>query len=122
SGESAEKIRTGQQTCPSSFSKEVLTPVLPNTLLEAKAHPPSALSSAHPCLPGSVLAGFLELRGRRIVGACGAIWYAVPGRFLMSLPYQAMLNPDPLELRRMIRETGAFGARFPSASWTGLES
>jgi hypothetical protein len=40
----------------------------------------------------------------------------------MSLPYQAMLNPDPAELRRMIRETGAVGARFPSASWTGLES
>ena len=40
----------------------------------------------------------------------------------MSLPYQAMLNPDPAELRRMIRETGAFGARFPSASWSGLES
>ncbi len=53
---------------------------------------------------------------------CGAIWYAGPGRFLMSLPYQAMLNPDPAALRRMIRETGAFGARFPSASWTGVES
>jgi hypothetical protein len=40
----------------------------------------------------------------------------------MSLPYQAMLNPDPEELRRMIRETRGFGARFPSLSWTGLES
>jgi len=40
----------------------------------------------------------------------------------MSLPYQAMLNPDQEEVRRMIRETGAFGARFPSLSWTGLES
>jgi hypothetical protein len=40
----------------------------------------------------------------------------------MSLPYQAMLNPDPAELRRMIRDTGAFGARFPSSSWAGLES
>ena len=40
----------------------------------------------------------------------------------MSLPYQAVLDPEPTELRRMIRETGAFGARFPSASWTGLES
>jgi hypothetical protein len=68
------------------------------------------------------LARFLELRGRHTIKACGAIWYTVPGRFLMSLPYQAMLNPDPDELRRMIRETGAFGARFPSLSWTGLES
>jgi hypothetical protein len=73
-------------------------------------------------IAGSVLARFLELRGRRIVRACGSLWYAVPGRFLMSLPYQKMLNPDFDELRRMIRETGAFGARFPSLSWTGLES
>jgi hypothetical protein len=40
----------------------------------------------------------------------------------MSLPYQATLNPNPEDLCRMIRETGAFGARFPSLSWTGLES
>ena len=40
----------------------------------------------------------------------------------MSLPYQKMLDPDPGELRRMIREAGACGARFPSLSWTGLES
>ena len=72
--------------------------------------------------PGSVLARFLELRGRRIVKDCGATWYAGPGHFLMSLPYEAMLNPDQKELRRMIRETGAFGARFPSASWSGVES
>jgi hypothetical protein len=40
----------------------------------------------------------------------------------MSLPYQKMLNPDPDELRRMIRDTGVCGARFPSLDWTGLES
>jgi hypothetical protein len=40
----------------------------------------------------------------------------------MSLPYQTMLNPDPAELRAMIREHGAIGARFPSTNWTGLES
>jgi hypothetical protein len=79
-------------------------------------------SSAPVHLPGSVLARFLELRGRKIIKACGALWYTVPGRFLMSLPYESMLNPDPEEVRRMIRETGAFGARFPSLSWTGLES
>jgi hypothetical protein len=73
-------------------------------------------------VPGSVLARFLELRGRRITKACGALWYTVPGRFLMSLPYQAMLNPDRDELRRMIRETDALGARFPSLAWNGLES
>src|ERR1700749_4274347 len=56
----------------------------------------------------SVLARFLELRGRRIVRACGALWYTVPGRFVMSLPYQTMLNPDPDELHRMIRDAGVF--------------
>jgi hypothetical protein len=64
----------------------------------------------------------MELRGRRIIKACGTVWYAAPGRFLMSLPYQAMLNPHPGELRRLIRETATAGARFPSTQWTGLES
>ena len=83
---------------------------------------PSVERCARATFPGSVLARFMELRGRHIVKACSALWYTLPGRFLMSLPYQSMLNPDPLELRRMIRETGAFGARFPSLSWSGLES
>jgi len=78
--------------------------------------------SAHHHLPGSALARFLELRGRRIVGACGALWYTVPGRFLMSLPYQTMLDPDPGELSRLIRDCWACGARFPTSAWTGLES
>jgi len=96
--------------------------VLPNSLLEANSHTPSSAFSTHIHFPGSVLARFLELRGRRIVKDCGAIWYAGPGHFLMSLPYQAMLNPDPRALQRMIRETGAFGARFPSGSWSGVQS
>ena len=93
-----------------------------DTLLEAKSHAHSSDDAAPRHFPGSVLARFLELRGRRIVTACGAVWYSVPGGFLMSLPYQAMLNPDPKELQQMIRETKAFGARFPSRSWTGLDS
>ncbi len=96
--------------------------MLPKTILAGNAHVPSSGFGARLHFPGSILARFLELRGRRIVKDCGAIWYAGPGRFLMSLPYQAMLNPDPAELRRMIRETGTLGARFPSASWNGLES
>jgi len=70
----------------------------------------------------STLAHFLELRGRRIVEACGASWYTVPGRFLMSLPYQKMLDPEPGELVHLIREAAACGARFPSQRWTGLSS
>jgi hypothetical protein len=93
-----------------------------NTLLESLTHAPSTEDPAHLRFPGSALARFLELRGRRIVRACGAVWYAVPGRFLMSLPYQAMLNPEPGELRRLLRETHTVGARFPSTEWTGLES
>src|SRR5215469_3131285 len=72
--------------------------------------------------PGSALARFLEMRGRRIVKGCGTLWYAVSGRFLMSLPYQSMLNPDPDELREMLRRAGAFGVRFPSVNWTGIAS
>jgi hypothetical protein len=103
---------------------------MPSALLEPKllgrSNPGVAFQSveepARTHFPGNGLARFLELRGRRIIRACDALWYMVPGRFLMSLPYQAMLNLDPDEVRRMIRETGAFGARFPSLSWTGLES
>jgi hypothetical protein len=91
----------------------------PGALLEANR---TTGDSARAEFPGSVLARFLELRGRRIVQACGALWYTVPGRFLMSLPYQKMLDPDPAELRRMIRDAGACGARFPSERWSGLES
>jgi len=83
---------------------------------------PSKHESTGSQFPGSVLARFLELRGRYVVKACGALWCTVPGRFLMSLPYQMMLDPEPGELRRMIRETRALGVRFPSVSWTGLES
>ncbi len=91
----------------------------PGALLEANR---TTGDSARAEFPGSVLARFLELRGRRIVKACGALWYTVPGRFLMSLPYQNMLDPDPAELRSMIRDAGACGARFPSQTWSGLES
>jgi hypothetical protein len=92
---------------------------MPAALLQANRSTTDVGKSA---LSGSVLARFLELRGRRIIRACGALWYTVPGRFLMSLPYQRMLDPDPSELRRMVRDSACFGARFPSDAWTGLES
>ena len=72
--------------------------------------------------PGASLARFFEMRGRRIVKACGALWYSAPGRFLMSLPYQTLIDPDPAEIEGMIRESRAAGARFPSLRWDGLES
>jgi hypothetical protein len=93
-----------------------------NLLEESRLHASSADDAAHLRFPGSVIARFMELRGRHVVRACGAVWYAVPGRMLMSLPYQGMLNPEPGELSHFLRETGALGARFPSTQWTGLES
>ncbi len=96
----------------------------PNLLLRGDCRPevtPAQVPQVSQ-LAGSVLARFLELRGRQIVTACGALWYTVPGRFLMSLPYQEMLNPDPRELRRLICDARATGVRFPSMSWTGLSS
>jgi hypothetical protein len=96
---------------------------VPDHLLEdVLTHPKISDDSAHLRFPGSVMARFMELRGRNVVKACGAVWYAVPGRFLMSLPYQAMLNPQPRELSRLLRETRTVGARFPSLEWNGLES
>jgi hypothetical protein len=93
-----------------------------NTLVEPKSRTVDTQDAAHLKFPGSVLARFLEYRGRRVMKACGAVWYAAPGRFLMSLPYQRMLNPEPGELRHLVRETNALGARFPSTEWSGLES
>ena len=69
-----------------------------NTLIEpqTRTRNVNTQDAAHLRFPGSVLARFLEYRGRKIVRACGAVWYAAPGRFLMSLPYQRM--HDCLEL------------------------
>lgn len=64
----------------------------------------------------------MQLRGRQIVEACGVLWYSVPGHFLMSLPYQIMLDPKPEDLRRFLVTTGAAGVRFPSLNWNGLDS
>ena len=100
-------------------------------LLHANLHSHEMPSTGHTALnsdlagvhfPGSVLARFLELRGRRVTKACGALWYDVPGRFMMSLPYQTMLNPDPAELREMMSRCRTLGVRFPTERWTGLES
>jgi hypothetical protein len=64
----------------------------------------------------------MELRGRLVMKARSALWYTIPGHFLMSQPYRGMLHPDPTELRAMIGETCSFGARVPFSTWAGLES
>jgi hypothetical protein len=101
-----------------------IAPAESSHLSHGYRHLPFTSAQCNPStrLPGSVLAQFLKLRGRNIIEACGALWYTTPGRFLMSLPYNTMLDPDPVEIRKMIRETGVLGARFPSLKWSGLES
>jgi hypothetical protein len=64
----------------------------------------------------------MELRGRRILESCGALWYSVEGNLYMSLPYQLPLNPDPEDLNQMLRKVHAVGARFPSLAHPGLPS
>lgn len=93
-----------------------------NILVDLNPKLPLSQDAAHLRFPGSALARFLELRGRRVIHACGVTWYSAPGRFLMSLPYQTMLDPDPKELESVMREAGAVGVRFPSVTWSGLES
>jgi len=71
-------------------------------------------------LPGTGLANFFALRGRKIIDACGALWHSVPNRFLMSLPYQKPLEPTPDAIRALLRSSGAVGVRFPSQRWRGM--
>ncbi|HLH44897.1 MAG TPA: GNAT family N-acetyltransferase [Bryobacteraceae bacterium] len=89
-----------------------------STPLQALTEPPDAMREP----PGAALARFFEARGRRVVKACGALWYSAPGHFMMSLPYQATIDPDPAEIQSMIRQVRAAGARFPSLRWNGLDS
>jgi hypothetical protein len=103
----------------------MLSGLLENNLLRGgrpSASAGTAADAATAETPGGVLAGFMELRGRPIVRGCGVLWYTTPGKFLMSLPHQRMLDPDPAELHRMICEAGVCGVRFPSSRWSGLES
>jgi hypothetical protein len=71
---------------------------------------------------GLAMARFFELRGRRVVEACNALWYSVPNRFLMPLPYQQFLDPSPDAIDRLLISTGALGVRFCSNVWQGLPS
>ncbi|PYV42817.1 MAG: hypothetical protein DMG06_12790 [Acidobacteria bacterium] len=71
---------------------------------------------------GASLAAFMELRGRRIVEACGTLWHSVDGGFFMSIPYQLSLDPEPGPLEHMLRSVPAMGVRFPSRTWLGLPS
>lgn len=71
-------------------------------------------------LPGFGLANFFALRGRQIIEACGVLWYSVPNRFLMSIPYQQSLEPTPDAIQALLHSSGAVGVRFPSRQWRGM--
>jgi hypothetical protein len=68
------------------------------------------------------MAGFMALRGRRIVEAAGCLWHGVEGRFFMSLPYHLPQDPDAGELNQMLRSQRALGVRFPAVNRPGLPS
>ncbi|RPI10378.1 MAG: GNAT family N-acetyltransferase, partial [Acidobacteriales bacterium] len=72
--------------------------------------------------PGENMAGFMALRGWRIVEAAGCWWHGVEGRFFMSVPYHLPQDPDAGELDEMLRSQRALGARFPSVNHPGLPS
>jgi len=80
----------------------------------------SVVKGAIPKLPGAGLANFFALRGRQIIEACGALWYSIPPRFLMGLPYHQPLEPTPEGIRALLRSNGAFGVRFQSQQWSGI--
>ena len=73
-------------------------------------------------LPGAGLAKFLQLRGRRVVEACGIRWYSVKNGLYMSLPYQLEPCLEPRQVEEMLKSIGALGVRFPSRSRPGLPS
>ncbi len=62
----------------------------------------------------------MERRGRRILTAAGARWHSVEGRFFMAFPYHVILDGRDDEIRRMVNDASAFGARYQSLSTPGL--
>jgi len=80
----------------------------------------SMVTVAPPRLLGAGLANFFALRGRQIIEAFGALWYSVPPRFLMALPYHQPLEPTAEGVQALLRSDGAFGVRFQSQRWPGM--
>jgi len=71
---------------------------------------------------GQGIARFMELRGRRVEEAAGALWHGVEGRFYMSIPYQLVFEPEAGDLERMLRSVRGAGARYPSTRRPGSPS
>ncbi|MBZ5603672.1 MAG: hypothetical protein LAO79_15335 [Acidobacteriia bacterium] len=72
-------------------------------------------------LPGSGLAQFMQMRGRRVNEACGVLWHSVERGLFVSLPHQLRFDPDPHDLRRFLWSGAVTGVRYPSLISNGLE-
>jgi len=68
------------------------------------------------------LARFLELRGHRVFEALGTFWSHYRGPFFCSLPYQREIDPDPAEIREMMRKHRVWCLRHRSRNRTGVPS
>ncbi|HEV2688965.1 MAG TPA: hypothetical protein VGV35_10430 [Bryobacteraceae bacterium] len=71
---------------------------------------------------GRGLARFFELRGREITESAGVLWYGVPGRIFISSPPQLLPDPEPADIRSLLRRTRGLGVRYPSVKRPGLAS
>jgi hypothetical protein len=71
-------------------------------------------------MKGQLYAEFYERRGRRIFEGAGHYWNEVPGRMLMSIPYQEQMNPPPEVIRELLGRTNHFGARYLCPAGIGL--
>lgn len=81
-----------------------------------------AANTAVPATPGSVIARFLELRGRRVIEATGCCWVNVRNgsRYFESIPNHLLLEPEPGEVEQVLRRGGGLLARYPSRGSGGL--
>lgn len=68
---------------------------------------------------GRGLAQFMAARGRRIVESESVLWHSTDGKMLMSLPYHLALDPEPDEMRELLRSSGSLGVRYPSITRQG---
>jgi hypothetical protein len=73
-------------------------------------------------LQGAGLARFMELRGRRVIEACGVLWYGTDAHFYLSLPHQLRFGTDRGEIKRFLWKSSANGVRHPSLTSPGLPS
>ncbi|MGA8596876.1 MAG: hypothetical protein WB676_19365 [Bryobacteraceae bacterium] len=71
---------------------------------------------------GERFAQFMELRGRRIVEAAGALWYSTQMRIYMKIPFHEPCNPSADDLRRVMQIARALGVRYPSLNQAGYPS